>query len=84
MRTLSTVYDAELIDDLQGDTSGYFGRMLFSLASAARQETPGDEGLAVEEAQKLIDVSIMLNCCQICSQFRFVSARKKRTQKKSD
>lgn len=50
------MYDAELIDDLQGDTSGYFGRMLYSLASASRQESGADDDQASEEAQKLIDV----------------------------
>lgn len=52
-----SVYEVELIDDLQGDTSGYFGRMMFSLASGARQECDSDDKLAEEEAQKLIDVS---------------------------
>lgn len=53
---LFSVYDADLIDDLQGDTSGYFGRMMYSLASGARQECDSDDELAEEEAQKLVDV----------------------------
>ena len=59
MRVISlTEYEVDLVEDLQGDTSGYFGRMLFSLCSASRQESGADEDLAVEEAQKLIDVRV--------------------------
>lgn len=52
------LYDADLVEDLQGDTSGYFGRMLYSLTTASRQDSEEDEDMAEEEAQKLIDAGV--------------------------
>ena len=47
------------MDDVQGDTSGYIKRLLFSQCNAARnEESEGvDDGLAAEEAQEIYDVS---------------------------
>ena len=53
------MYDVELIEDLQSDTSGYFARMLYSLCTAFRQVEDGDDDFAEEQAQKLIDVRII-------------------------
>ncbi|XP_045159545.1 annexin A13-like isoform X1 [Mercenaria mercenaria] len=54
----TTLYEADLVEDIQGDTSGYFGRMLYSLAQAGRQDCDSDDDLADEEAQKLIDAGV--------------------------
>ncbi|KAH3779428.1 annexin A13-like [Dreissena polymorpha] len=52
------MYDADLNDDIQGDTSGYFARMMYSVVTGARQESKADEHLAYEEAQKLIEAGV--------------------------
>lgn len=50
------MYERELIEDLESDTSGYFGRLMFSLAQASRSEDEDvDEGLATEDAEALIE-----------------------------
>ena len=60
--TLLTVveFEAELEEDLQGDTSGYFGRLMVSLCAAGRESDDWygdvDEDKAAEDAQKFYDV----------------------------
>ena len=54
-----TVYETELLEDLEGDTSGYFRRVLCSLVTAYRQVEDGDDDFAEQQAQKLIDVRII-------------------------
>ena len=55
--SVSIEYDAELIDDLEGDCSGFFGTMMHSLATAKRNDDCDDNGDAAEDAQILIGVS---------------------------
>jgi len=50
------MYERELLEDLEGDVSGYFGRLMYSLAQGTRSEDEeGDEGLAIEDVEALID-----------------------------
>jgi len=50
------LYDADLAEDIQGDTSGSFGQLMFSVVQGQRCEDEGvDEGAAVDDAQALID-----------------------------
>jgi len=50
------LYDADLAEDIQGDTSGSFGNLMFSLVQAQRCEDDGvDEGLANDDANALLD-----------------------------
>jgi len=50
------LYDANLVDDIDSDTSGYFGRLMFSLAQASRAEDEDvSENQAYADAQALID-----------------------------
>lgn len=54
-------YGKELEDDLQGDTSGYFGRLMVSLCAAGR-ESDGDhvdKSRAVEDAKKFYEVNLV-------------------------
>jgi len=50
-------HDATLVDDIEGDTSGNFGRLMYSLAQAARvEDCEGvDEDQAIEDANALIE-----------------------------
>lgn len=51
-----TEYEIELEEDLKGDTSGYFRRMLISLAAANRDEGWwADQELAAADAQRIYD-----------------------------
>ncbi|WAR23203.1 ANXA7-like protein [Mya arenaria] len=52
------LYDADLNEEIQSDTSGYFRRLMFSLVSGKRQEGMADYDRAHEEAQKLIDAGV--------------------------
>lgn len=51
-------FDSDLVDDLAGDTSGYFGRMMRSLVNGNREEDDHGDDAAAEDAQKLIDAGI--------------------------
>jgi len=52
----TALYDADLPEDIQNDTSGNFGKLMYSLVQAAREEDDGaDEGRAVEDANALLD-----------------------------
>lgn len=49
-------FDANLADDIEGDTSGNFGKLMFSLVQANRAEDEDvDEEKAAEDAQALFD-----------------------------
>lgn len=49
-------YDANLAEDIEGDTSGNFGKLMFSLVQAKRSEDEGaDECQAAEDAEALIE-----------------------------
>jgi len=50
------LFEKDLVEDLEGDTSGYFGRLMFSLAQANRSEDEDvDEDLATQDAEALIE-----------------------------
>jgi len=50
------LYGNKLEEDIDSDTSGNFGRLMYSLVQAARSEDEGvDDGLAVEDANALIE-----------------------------
>lgn len=50
------LFENNLVEDLEGDTSGYFGRLMFSLAQANRSEDEDvDEDLATQDAEALIE-----------------------------
>lgn len=50
------LYDSDLAEDIDNDTSGNFGRLMYSLAQAARSEDEDtDDGLATEDANALIE-----------------------------
>ncbi|GAA6096991.1 annexin A4 [Tachysurus ichikawai] len=60
MKALTAVYkkeyDRDLEDDISGDTSGMFKRVLVSLATAGRDEsTKVDEELAKQDAKEIFD-----------------------------
>ncbi|ESO88112.1 hypothetical protein LOTGIDRAFT_219492 [Lottia gigantea] len=51
-------FENEMEDDLKGETSGYFERLLVSLCSGAREESPSvDYEKATEDAQKFYDAA---------------------------
>jgi len=49
------LYKKNLAEELQGEASGNFKRLLFSLAQASRAENDVDEGNATADAQALFD-----------------------------
>lgn len=49
------LYKKDLAEELQSETSGYFGRLLFSLAQASRAENDVDESNAAEDANALLE-----------------------------
>merc|ERR1739848_532611 len=49
------LYKKDLAEELQGETSGNFKRLLYSLAQAARAEDDVDESKAIEDAQALLE-----------------------------
>ena len=51
-------FETTLEEDLQGDTSGYFGRLMVALCANGREPNEGwDMAEAEESAQKLYEVS---------------------------
>jgi len=54
-RAYQSLYNRDLIKDIQSETSGDFRRILVSLVSADRDEKPVDEDLAKTDAQALYD-----------------------------
>jgi len=50
-----TLYQRDLIKDIQSETSGDFRRILVALASGGRETKPVDEELAMEDAKALFD-----------------------------
>jgi len=53
-----TLYDRELVEDLDEDTSGWFGRLMYSLAQGHRgggEEEEVDESKAYEDAEALLE-----------------------------
>ena len=57
LKYIVLVYESELEDDLVGETSGYFQRMMRSILTGFRQVEECDDDFAAEQAQKLVDVS---------------------------
>ena len=56
--TLFVEYDCELQDSLQGDCSGYFGRLMHAQCTAGRDDSGEvDYDKAMEDAQRIFDVS---------------------------
>jgi len=54
--TYTNLFESNLVEDIEGDTSGAFGKLMFSVAQGCRSEDDGvDEDLAAEDAQELID-----------------------------
>lgn len=54
--TYKSLFESDLVEDIEGDTSGAFGALIFSIAQACRSEDDEiDEDLANEDAQALID-----------------------------
>jgi len=54
--TYKTLYEADLVEDVEGDTSGNFGKLMFSLVQAVRCEDEGvNEDEAAEDASALIE-----------------------------
>jgi len=54
-RAYATLYERDLIKDIQSETSGNFKRILVSLASAGRENKPIDTELATKEAKELFE-----------------------------
>jgi len=54
-RAYEGLYQRDLVKDIQSETSGHFKRILVSLATAARENKPVDEQLAVREAKALYE-----------------------------
>lgn len=52
------LYDSDMLEDLQSDTSGYFKRLMFSLCTAYRQVELADEEHIAKETQKLIEAGV--------------------------
>lgn len=52
------LYDSDLTEDLRGETSGYFCRMMYSLCTGFRQIEEADDDYASEQAQKLVDAGV--------------------------
>jgi len=53
--TYKRLYKKDLAKELQSETSGYFKRLLFSLAQGARDESAVDSAQAAQDAQALYD-----------------------------
>ena len=51
-------YETDMEEDIKGDTSGYFQRLMSSLCQAARQECEPDDDVVEEDAENLIQVHI--------------------------
>jgi len=49
------LYDRDLVEDLEGDTSGYFRRLMYSLAQANRAEGEVCEEMATQDAEALLE-----------------------------
>ena len=57
-------FETTLEEDLKGDTSGYFGRLMVALCANGREPNEGwDMAEAEESAQKLYEVSKNLIEC---------------------
>jgi len=54
-RAYNSLYERDLIKDLESETSGDFRRIMVSLASAGRDEKPVDEDLANTDANALYE-----------------------------
>ncbi|KAL4236488.1 hypothetical protein ACF0H5_004874 [Mactra antiquata] len=58
-KAYAALYDgADLTEDLSGDTSGYFKRLMVSLSTGCRNEEEEDDDKITEDAQKLIDAGV--------------------------
>lgn len=52
----TNLFESDLLEDIEGDTSGSFGKLMFSLAQGCRSEDEEvDEDMANEDAQALIE-----------------------------